>query len=369
MDDFWQNATHYDEVYEDIPHDTQSHDSLFQLITNGILLTFVATLGILGNVISIIVLAQPQMRSSINCCFIALATFDTSVLIAAILMCGLRAIPAKDFEIYHLVIFPTLMPWVYPFGLIAQTGSVWITVTVTAERYIAVCHPLKAKSVCTYGRARVYIILITILSIIYNLPRFWEVQKIYITHHVTNETVIAAIPTDLRRNPYFVRIYLTWLYLVVMYVVPFLCLSLLNVFIWCQVQTANRERRRLSKHQRKEISLALMLLCVVVVFFICNCLALVVNILEAFNIINDNLTQMSNLLVTVNSSVNFIIYCIFGQKFRRILQRLLCCRFCHYQVDENLEESVYPMPSFNTDTKPLFFSSNGTSFYSTRSKR
>ena len=30
------------------------------------------------------------------------------------------------------------------------------------------------------------------------------------------------------------------------------------------------------------------------------------------------LTQVSNLLVTLNSSVNFIIYCIFGEKFKRI---------------------------------------------------
>jgi hypothetical protein len=33
------------------------------------------------------------------------------------------------------------------------------------------------------------------------------------------------------------------------------------------------------------------------------------------------LTQTSNFLVTVNSSVNFIIYCIFGEKFKRIFLR------------------------------------------------
>jgi len=30
------------------------------------------------------------------------------------------------------------------------------------------------------------------------------------------------------------------------------------------------------------------------------------------------LTQISNLLVTLNSSVNFVIYCIFGEKFKRV---------------------------------------------------
>ena len=36
------------------------------------------------------------------------------------------------------------------------------------------------------------------------------------------------------------------------------------------------------------------------------------------------LTQTNNLLVTINSSVNFIIYCIFGHKFKRIFLSLLC---------------------------------------------
>ena len=34
------------------------------------------------------------------------------------------------------------------------------------------------------------------------------------------------------------------------------------------------------------------------------------------------LTQVSNLLVTLNSSVNFIIYCIFGEKFKKLFCKL-----------------------------------------------
>lgn len=68
-----------------------------------------------------------------------------------------------------------------------------------------------------------------------------------------------------------------------------------------------------------------MLLCVVTVFFICNVLALVNNILEAFyGIILGQLVKISNLLVTINSSVNFIIYVIFGEKFKRLFLKLFC---------------------------------------------
>jgi hypothetical protein len=50
-------------------------------------------------------------------------------------------------------------------GLMAQTGSVYLTVCVAVERYVAVCHPLKAKSLCTFGRAKTYVVCTAILSI------------------------------------------------------------------------------------------------------------------------------------------------------------------------------------------------------------
>lgn len=92
-----------------------------------------------------------------------------------------------------------------------------------------------------------------------------------------------------------------------------------------QVRRANQERQRLSRLQKKEIGLATMLLCVVVVFVVCNILPLVNNVLENFyGIIVDQLTKTSNLLVTFNSSINFVIYVIFGEKFKRLFLKMFC---------------------------------------------
>ncbi len=38
----------------------------------------------------------------------------------------------------------------------AQTASVYLTVLVTVERFIVVCHPLKARSLCTTTRYIIY---------------------------------------------------------------------------------------------------------------------------------------------------------------------------------------------------------------------
>jgi hypothetical protein len=102
--------------------------------------------------------------------------------------------------------------------------------------------------------------------------------------------------------------------------------SFIFLILWVlQVRRANKERQRLSRLQKKEIGLATMLLCVVVVFFLCNILALVNNVLEAFygNTL-DQVVATSNMLITLNSSVNSFIYVIFGEKFKRLFLKLFC---------------------------------------------
>lgn len=92
-----------------------------------------------------------------------------------------------------------------------------------------------------------------------------------------------------------------------------------------QVRKANRDLQQLTHHQRGEIGLAIMLFCVVIVFVICNILPLTSNIFETFIYEPPRwLIQTGNLLVTVNSSINFIIYVIFGRKFKRIFMKLFC---------------------------------------------
>ena len=120
---------------------------------------------------------RPNMRSSINCCLVGLATFDSILLTTSLLMFGVTSLTeyTNSFEVYRKDVFPWATLVAYPLGIMAQTGSVYLTVTVTVERYVAVCHPLRARSLCTYGRAKLYVIGVAIFSVLYNLPRFFEV--------------------------------------------------------------------------------------------------------------------------------------------------------------------------------------------------
>ncbi|XP_043795344.1 FMRFamide receptor isoform X1 [Apis laboriosa] len=300
---------------------------LFDFIIYGILVNLIGIFGIFGNAISMIILSRPQMKSSINYLLIGLARCDTMLIIISILIYGLIAIYTYTgllFD-YRFIVYPKIVRFLYPLSCMAHIATVYLTLTVTLERYIAVCHPLQARSFCTYGRARLAVAIILIFSFFYNLPKFWEVEYYTETHWKYNVTVYCVYPADLRSNNLYVTLYVHWMYFFICYLFPFLALVIFNVAIYRRVRKANRDLQQLSRHQRREIGLATMLLCVVIVFLICNILPLASNIHETF--LNDPplwLVQTGNLLVTINSSINFIIYVIFGRKFKRIFLKLFC---------------------------------------------
>ena len=108
-------------------------------------------------------------------------------------------------------------------------------------------------------------------------------------------------------------------------VLHIILISMLNITF----RRSNKRQSTMSAHEKGELKLASMLMIVVVVFLICNILPLIVNILEKFEVGSINeVTETSNLLVTINSSVNFFIYIIFGERFKKQLCQCLHEKSC-----------------------------------------
>merc|ERR1719357_1132464 len=122
------------------------------------------------------------------------------------------------------------------------------------------------------------------------------------------------------------------MYLVFMYVLPFGGLSVLNSLMYLDVRRSNARQSTMSSNEKSEMRLAVMLMTVVVVFQICNILPLIVNILEGFGKAIEGVTQVSNMLVTLNSSLNVFIYIIMGEKFKRAFLQILAGSGCHCMV-------------------------------------
>ncbi len=312
-----------------------------------VLTNIVIVLGLIGNMLTILILTQRAMRSSTNFYLCALAVWDSILLICTILLLSLNSIP--NFESYGLYVYSYVVSYIYPIGLTAQTATIWLTVSFTVERYIAVCHPLKAASMCTLTRAKIVIIGVAFGSLLYNIPRWFDYRpkELLSSENVTSRIIFTR--TLFSQNPLYMEVYYSWLYVPIMCIIPLLVLSVLNTFLVLAVRNSQRQRLDMNVRQSRENNVTIMLVTVVIVFIICQVPALAYNLAWA---INDTYTEhnfsymvlsvVRNFLVNLNSAVNFILYCALGQKFRRIFLHTFCRR-C-------INESYIPMSGVHHPT-------------------
>ena len=238
---------------------------------------------------------------------------------------------------------------VWPVLMTAQMVTVWLTVLVSWERFIAICRPLEAATVCTLSKVRSIILIIFAVSIIFNIPRYFE----YDLH--MHKTIVA--------NNFLYSLYSGAFYSLLLYVVPLTLLLLLNVKLVCALKRSRDHWSEMQVNQRREQNLTVIPLTIVLVFFLCGTPSLCVNIADSVrpdlfgpspNLPVVYVLVVANLLVAVNSASNFIIYCLLGKKFRtKVVEMFLCSRCCRTKKPLKHRRSVVVRCTNNPVSTPM----------------
>jgi len=109
-----------------------------------------------------------------------------------------------------VAVFPYLGKYVYPCALLAETGTIYLTILVTLNRYISVCFPYRATDLCSLHYARIHVAIIAAFSILFNLPRFFEYDIVTVTTVLetfmnctdsTNQTIVTTLSTRIDLSP------------------------------------------------------------------------------------------------------------------------------------------------------------------------
>ena len=139
--------------------------SLFQSI--------IFIIGVLGNVMVCAVVCRTRsMHSTTNCYLVSLAVADTITLISSV---------PQEVLSYHILgdqwiwgpVGCTLFVYLQYLGIDASALSL---TAFTIERYIAICHPMKSKSICTVSRAKRIIFSCWLFALVYCSPWFLFTQ-------------------------------------------------------------------------------------------------------------------------------------------------------------------------------------------------
>uniref|UniRef100_A0A0A9YDG7 FMRFamide receptor n=1 Tax=Lygus hesperus TaxID=30085 RepID=A0A0A9YDG7_LYGHE len=305
--------------------------------------------GLVGNVISLIVLTRPVMKSPSAILLALVAVFDTIIVLghnSTRLMSDISSyndcdlIDNYDSEFLVVIryqVLPFTIFWANSLVNISLMASMYLTLAMTLERYFAVCHPFKFHEYCTYRRTCIHASAIVTFSILYNLSCFWETEVVKETDGEGNISYDIKF-TELNESELYNVLYRTWMHLIFNYLLPLTAIVTLNTAIYLELKKVSRARQALTNSQKNENRLTMMLLCVVVEFIVCtsvNGFFALWNTLRPSDFyifeldvnvdINILLQPVSDFFTTFNSSVNFVTYVTFRGPFRRTLVDMFRC--------------------------------------------
>ncbi|KAI3365654.1 hypothetical protein L3Q82_010145 [Scortum barcoo] len=201
----------------------------------------------------------------------------------------------------------------------ANHASIWSTVPLTVDRYVALCHPLLHRQISYPARARRIIAVVLALSLASGVPFFWW--------------------SDMWRNshpPTALDTILIWTHVTIIYILPCSIFLVLNSLI---IHTLRAQQRQ--QHWQEEPKSApprrlgkttAMLLAITSVFSVLWAPRTVVVIYHLYvsSVHRDWRVHLaydlSNMLAMLNTAVNFFLYCFVSKPFRRAVRDVVLFR-------------------------------------------
>ena len=303
-------------------------------------LPIICAFGIVGILLTIVVLSRKNMCTSTNCYLLALAMADLLFLVIFSTSLWIHYFHDGTQTHYNYVIF---VSYAMIFASVFLVSSVWLTVMLAIERYIAICRPFYAPRVCTVQRARIIIVVIFAVSFIVRTPNFWEHKIVSVFDTINNKTVWFIQNTEFAESASYTAIYPWIVEVAFTTVLPFVLLIILNMYLILAVRqsTAYIKRHSMVSEnanqivQREELQITTMLISVVVVFLLCQSPYVIYTAIAStasFHIHNPNFMifrYVTLMLLSIKAAVNFIVYCWFSEKFLETLKRLLLIHYCN----------------------------------------
>ncbi|XP_065547506.1 thyrotropin-releasing hormone receptor-like [Lathamus discolor] len=322
-----------------------------------LLVLIICGVGIAGNVmVVLVVLRTKDMVTPTNCYLVSLAVADLIVLLAA----GLPNISE------------VVASWVYGYaGCLCITYlqylginiSAWSITAFTVERYIAICHAIKAQLLCTVSRAKRIISSLWLFTSVYCLMWFFLVDTTQVTF---SDGAQVSCGYRVSRSLYMPIYFLDF---AVFYIIPLGLATVLygliaRILFMSPLPTSLQHSCPGSMHQGSSLKLSCRgnrgalssrkqvtkMLAVVVVLFALLWMPyrtlVVVNSFTDPPYLNIWLLLFCRMCIYLNSAINPIIYNLMSQKFRAAFRKL--CK-CEAKSAEN--PVPYPTPVYYSVTK------------------
>ena len=320
--------------------------------------------GTIGNILCILVLTRRSIKVSTTALYLTFLAFsDLCVLYTGLLRQWL--IFLFDYDVRHVSNAGCkLHIWLLYSSL---DFSAWILIAVTLERVISAWCPYSAKTKCSRKYATVLVVAILIFLLGLNSHLLYGMVHKEQFDASTNTTVIGKCVEINNNYGDFFNLAWPWIDLCVFCLIPFSVIVIGNGFILFKVIKSQRktkarvvpsintgETRTSHRNTSKHSSMTAMLFTLNMVFLITTSPVSIYNIGYP-HWVTDGTHQtyasldlwwaIVNMLMYTNNSLNFLLYCLSGTRFRQEVKRLFYSRFGQRS---QTPVDVYTRTKFNT---------------------
>ena len=357
MDCFWNNKSFFNQGNETdrlnssdhryyIDETILTHQDWYQnaeYIIDRYVTHTICLFGIIGNFINIIVLTRKtaflhmgRLERSVHLGLIALAVSDLSYCLCSFPQSWKDRTAFGSPSIDFWLLYDTYGNAIINCFLLSSS---WLTVAMTTSRYLVICHPVKGHQYLSITVSGVTIILVFLLSILFNLPRFWmrQITSIQCDNGETSYFHMA----DFMETNHVARMTYMWSYFILGIVLPLLVLGYCNIYLAGALCVSSKTKQHKTVTHEANRIMTLTLCLIVVLFLVLVGPAELVTFWKPF--VSSNTLQyglalrICNCLQMLNFAINFILYFIINVQFRKVIRDLLYCI--------HLREHVQPTPS------------------------
>ncbi|CAH1800582.1 unnamed protein product [Owenia fusiformis] len=269
----------------------------------------VAILGIIGNILSLIVLIRKYKRSPKVLLLTTLAMTDLCFLFFTIMEQAMTHI-GLEVSIHSA--------WKFSFGILASYCNIitiWMVVLVTIDRFIHICMPFKALSLCTRKSTVGQIIsMVTFCTVFVTILFTIMLKDVNLTEHCW--FLGLDFHSQFIEKTSAVPLYV---YHVFAYAIPPIAIAIFNLLMLHQVCKCKPVEEGMPSIDDKQVSYILITISISSL-----CLILPSAILQFM--FERDLKNTVTIFLVMNSSINFVIYNVVGTRFRNKLLKLWCGR-------------------------------------------
>ena len=303
--------------------------SLAQKISTWLLMYFSPFLlfaAVFGNLTSFAVFSMPSYRHSLTAMlYRILAVADT---MAVVVQDGLNIFPSmlmdKSLMLYNTAtckLLVTLHFWLRAF-------SAWVLVIVGLERFIGILFPHRAKVINTKRRfAWITVAVATVLSAFY-IPLLVSIERV-----INDKGSFCAYSADRNRFKAYWVIF-DWGTILLTCLLPFAFIIIFNVVIVSILVKGRIAVTSSHDNDSKTNSAVAMLISVSLAFIVLTLPFGIYTILQEYYLrVGDMasywktfiLYDFASICDSTNHSINVLLYCLTGRKFRQCLRKMVCC--------------------------------------------